>query len=254
MIPRRIHFLFGLANDYGGIPFSLYHLIAIKSAKLVNPGYDVVLHYYNEPPNNPLWEEAKSITINHRLESVPTHFGDRPIHHMAHKADAVRMDILWESGGIYLDMDTICIKSFEPLLDKKVVMAMEIANGYVSGLCNAVMLTEPKSEFFRIWRERYNQQFDSGDWNGMSVRYPFQLAQQRSDLIHVLPSEAFFRTTWFPEDIRDTHERTIAFDRSYCLHLWETLTYHPVLKNLTREDIMNRDSSYNVLARSALMK
>lgn len=254
MIPRKIHFLFGLADDFGGIPFSLYHLIAIKSAKAVNPDYEVILHYYNEPPNNSLWEEAKSLVTLRKLDSVPCAIGNNLIHHMAHKADAVRMDILYEEGGIYLDMDTICIKSFDSLLHHKMVMGMEIYEGHINGLCNAVMLTEPFSGFFRLWIDEYRRSFNSDDWNGMSVRYPLRLAMERADLIHVLPPEAFFRTTWSTEDIADTHVRTIAFDRSYALHLWETITYHNTLKNLTVDDILTRDSSYNVIARQFLMK
>src|SRR5262252_1954425 len=126
MIPRRIHFLFGLSSDFGGIPFSFYHLMAIKSAKFINPKYEIILHFHYEPQNK-YWEEAVSIANTHWLKTIPTHFGDKEIFHMAHKADAVRMDLLWEEGGIYLDMDTICIQSFDQLLNQKVVMGIEIA-------------------------------------------------------------------------------------------------------------------------------
>lgn len=250
MIPRRIHFLFGLASDFGGIPFSFYHLMAVKSAKYINPTYEIVLHYHHGGGNQ-YWEEACSLVQTNHITTVPTHIGEREVYHVAHKADAVRMDILWNEGGVYMDMDTVCISPFDDLLDKHTVMGMEIADGKINGLCNAVMLTRPKSDFFRVWRDEYVN-FDPHDWNSMSVRKPFSLSRRYPDFIYVLPPEAFFRTTWFPQDVEDTHINTLSFDRSYCLHLWETKTYESILKNIDEKDVMTRDSSYNLLARRIL--
>ena len=83
--------------------------------------------------------------------------GNKPIIKTAHKADKLRMEILFEKGGIYLDIDTICIKPWKHLLTNKVVLGNEIQKG----ICNAIMFTEPKTVFFRDWIRNYANYFNS---------------------------------------------------------------------------------------------
>ncbi len=253
MIPKKIHFVFGLAIDFGGMPFSLYHYLAVKSAKEINPGYEINVHYHYEPTDNPWWEKIKLLATMRRIDKVPTHFGDKEIYYMAHKADAFRMDVLYNEGGIYMDMDTICISSFDPLLDKECVMGLEVADGKLIGLCNAVMLTQPQSYFFMIWKAAYLEEYDPYEWNQMSVVKPLSIAAQYPTSIHIESSEAFFRTSWTTEDAYVTHNTIIHFERSYCLHLWESKNYD-LLSNLTVDKILTVDTSYNLLARSFLTK
>jgi mannosyltransferase OCH1-like enzyme len=47
----------------------------------------------------------------------------RPLYHVAHKADVVRLQALKETGGIYLDLDTISVKTIDRLLDHPFAMA-----------------------------------------------------------------------------------------------------------------------------------
>ena len=46
--------------------------------------------------------------IAHQVD-IPDKIGDKPIKKVAHKADKLRMDLLFENGGIYLDIDTIYV-------------------------------------------------------------------------------------------------------------------------------------------------
>lgn len=57
---------------------------------------------------------------------VPTHIGSKELKKTAHKADALRMIKLKEIGGVYLDIDTICVKSYVHLLQNKFVIANEV--------------------------------------------------------------------------------------------------------------------------------
>ena len=49
MIPNIIHFIFGMAPDFGGIPFSMVNYLAIKSAIDINKPETVIFHYEFEP-------------------------------------------------------------------------------------------------------------------------------------------------------------------------------------------------------------
>ena len=51
MIPKIIHFIYGLEPDFGGKPFSFVHWAAVKSAIRNNPGYRVLFWYQYLPDN-----------------------------------------------------------------------------------------------------------------------------------------------------------------------------------------------------------
>ena len=79
----------------------------------------------------------------------------RPILHMAHVSDLLRLQALRDFGGIYMDMDVITVRPFAPLMmNHEFVMGQEGPNG-VYGLCNAVMLSAPNSSFVRLWIDHY---------------------------------------------------------------------------------------------------
>lgn len=78
-----------------------------------------------------------------------THF---PLHIM--RVDFVRYALLHKYGGIYADMDTFPVNSFESLLDTdKIILASEApehcqALGLESMVCNAIMLSPSNLDFW----------------------------------------------------------------------------------------------------------
>jgi hypothetical protein len=184
VIPNRLHFIFGLEKDLGGKPFSFIHYLAIRSAAVVNQPDEIVLHYTHHPDG--LWWEAiqRYVTLNrvYRPEKI---FG-RPVSHYAHKADILRLELLRDEGGIYLDIDTFCIRSFKPLRKHKAVMGIE-----KHGLCNAVILAEQGSAFISLWMNAYRD-FDDSIWNYHSVQLPYKLALRNPEIIHIEGAYSFF--------------------------------------------------------------
>lgn len=251
MIPQTIHFVFGLSEDFAGMPFSLYHYLAALSAKVINKDYEVVMHYHYEPVNNEWWERCKQIVTMDRLLSSPTTICGKTIKHCAHKADWVRVEVLLADGGIYLDMDTLCIAPFTPLMNKKFVMGLEVWHGQITGMCNAVIISEKDHPFLKLWEEGFSE-FNPDDWNKIACRKPLELALKHPHLIHIEPPESFFRLTWSPEDIKIMHEEMLMYERSYSQHLWEHGGAYPHLSKITVADIMLRDSTYNILAREVI--
>lgn len=185
MIPNIVHFVYGLKSDFGGKNFSFVHFLAVVTAWKVNRPETIYFHYVYEPSGE-WWEKARPYLTLNRIPP-PTEIFGRPLEHFAHKADVVRLEMLMRYGGIYLDMDVVCINSFRPLLQETFVMGRE----YGLGLCNAVILSSADSEFLRIWHEQYRD-FDDAQWNYHSVRLPLKLAQQYPSLIRVLDEYAFF--------------------------------------------------------------
>ncbi|HSI53606.1 MAG TPA: glycosyltransferase [Ramlibacter sp.] len=69
-----------------------------------------------------------------------------------YRADAVRYFFLFHFGGIYVDMDTECLRPFDALLDVADVVlgTMGTNPGFRHSLPNAVMLSAPRQEFWLL--------------------------------------------------------------------------------------------------------
>jgi len=183
MIPKIIHFVF-----VGGRPFSFLHFLAIYTAWKVNLPDTIYLHH-TEEPDGEWWRMARPLVTLHRVLPVTEIFGN-PVNYPAHKADVIRLQMLRRYGGIYLDLDVVCINPFDPLLGKGFVMGIEPG----TGLCNAVILAQKDAPFLAQWQEKYRF-FDGALWNHHSVVLPGMMARESPDLIHLADKYDFFYPT-----------------------------------------------------------
>lgn len=219
MIPNIIHFVFGLKKQTE--EFHFVYFMAILSAYLVNKPDKIYFYYYYEPFGK-YWDKIKSYIELVKIE-LPTHIGNKKIKHFAHKADKLRMDILYEKGGIYMDIDTISIKPYQQLLDNECVLGLEYGlNNKINGICNAIMLTEPKSKFFKIWMESYDENFNPDGWGESSILLPYKLYQKNKNLINIQNPEVFFNPSWFNTKGIFRRKCNKIPNNLITLHLWES--------------------------------
>lgn len=188
MIPNILHFV-GL----GGVQFTFIHFLAIASAWSVNRPERMFFHYDTEPVGV-WWDPIKPYLSLNRVAAPREIFGN-PIKHYAHQADVIRLEMLMQHGGVYLDLDVICVNPFQPLLNEQFVMGIEPDRG----LCNAVVLSAPQAEFAQVWYDRYKS-FNGDCWNCHSVVLPCHLSKEHPSLIKVLDEYAFFYPLWNDPD------------------------------------------------------
>ncbi len=277
MIPNILHFVFGMASDFGGKPFSLSHYLAIKSAFEVNKPTSALFHYEFEP-HGEWWEKAKPLLTLNKIKSPDSIFGKR-IHHVAHKADVVRLKALNETGGIYLDLDTISIKPLTKLLNHPFVIGQELKPDFfaknwrqalkheirglwgsqptdrINGLCNAVLLAEKESAFGNLWLNSYANFRSKGRdkfWNEHSVFVPGRLAKLQPDKVTIVSPYAFHFPLYNKPGLQSMFEGIVAFPEAYLHHLWESFSWEKYLSTLTVRDIFDRDTTYNLIARRFL--
>ncbi len=155
MIPNVFHFCFGFMPDSR---FGFLEYLAVRSAHEINRPERIYLHYRYEC-SGPWWERAKEIVCLDRVEP-PTEVFGRRVSYFAHRCDVLRLMLLAEHGGIYMDIDTLCLRPFTPLLTHRCVLGWQGTRGP----CNAVILSEPKGEFVRAWLETYRT-FRSTGWD-----------------------------------------------------------------------------------------
>ena len=214
-IPNNIHFVFGLKQQNEEFLFSYF--LAIYSAWTLNKP-DKIYFYYHYEPYGEWFDKIKEIpNIVFEKVDIPTHIGKKSLFKIAHKADIVRMEKLIERGGIYMDMDTISVRSYTHLLDNDVVLGKE--GDY--GICNAIMMTKPNSEFFKIWFQNYENEFKSDGWREASIELPRKIANQYPKLLTLQEEDVFFLPSYYETDKIFEKDYDIP-DNLITLHLWES--------------------------------
>lgn len=217
MIPNIVHFNYGFAEQNEDFLFVYY--IAVLSCYVINRPDKIYFHYHYEPKGK-WWEKTKELVEMVKWE-IPTHIGQKVIKKVAHRSDILRLKILFIYGGIYLDIDTICVKPWNDLLNNKFVIGNEITDsGRNMGLCNAIMMSEKNNEFVKIWLYYYEQVFNPDGWQESSTFLPNEISKQYKD-ITILPREYFLYPSWdrlelIFEDCYDIPEQMIALH--YCNH------------------------------------
>ena len=249
MIPNIFHFIYFYKD---GIEFPFSHYININSARILN-NPDHIYFYSNKLPYGKYWDAISNFIEFVCIEPPEQIYGNK-LYHVAHKSDVLRLQILKENGGIYLDMDVICKKSFESLLNYEFVMGRQ-GKWRNMGLCNGVIFAQKNSGFLKIWSEEFKNFRSKGMdkyWAEMSVRKPMELSKMYSDLIHIEPYDSFHYPLYYSFDIKKIFEKNLNFPNAYCHHYWDGASYDKYLKNLTKEEILNNDTTYNLIARKYL--
>jgi hypothetical protein len=248
VIPNVIHFCFGLAPRP---QFSFLEYLAVRSALEINHPERIYVHYLHES-RGPWWDLAKELALLHRVEPPTSIFG-RPLWHYAHQCDVLRLLLLRRYGGIYLDIDTLCVRPFSELLRNACVMGRQRGRG----LCNAVILSEPDGGFINAWLESYRTFRSAGRdeyWDEHSVVVPARL-RKRTDLqasMTVYEERAFFFPLWNNMEVLFESDDEALFAKSYCVHYWETLTRDRWLKRVVPGSAGEGRSNFARFVRRAL--
>jgi YD repeat-containing protein len=187
-IPNIVHFVFGLKGPRQILHY--FHYLAVQSAILVNRPEAVYFHFEHEPAGL-WWQRTRSLIIPVQ-RTAPTHVGKKQLDHYAHRADVLRLEILLKLGGVYLDLDTLCLRPWHDLLDRRFVIGEEPQyDNPVAGLCNAVMFSIPGSAFARRWLDKYPAHFTPGEWANTGCILPRHLANEPG-----MRNEVTIEPTW----------------------------------------------------------
>ena len=299
-IPNNIHIIYGLAENFGwdeyehyvgevdrvmkrpkADSFNIIRYLAIKSAHDVN-NPDNIFFYYKHEPYGEWWDRVQKYITPVKVEP-PTEIFGNPVENYAHQADIIRLQILIEEGGIYIDSDVLCLKSFEPLLDSgPFIMGQE--GDQPGKLGNCIMLSEKRAEFPQIWLSQYDT-FDDSKWVDHSIMLPYFLSTKYPDLINILGYKKFTWPLYHSEHLRWFFRNGVSyaecnysnfvvsrmggllttyedFSESYAIHLWtgkavtnefiKDFPDNPMEDWMTVDNIRNIDTPFNKLARRFL--
>lgn len=273
MVPNIIHFIFGLSKDFGGKPFSFSHYMAIKSAMIVNNPSDIIFHYQYEPTGE-YWDLIRNQVTLNKIEA-PTEIHGNQLLHVAHKADIIRLNALYSTGGVYLDIDTISIKPLDEFRKFSFAIGQEVEPPIeytrmqkvkkmikhrtfrpfkvnVAGLCNAVMLAERGAPFIEHWLDSYKSFRSKGHdqyWGEHSVLVPYRLSKEYPELVKKISPFAFHYPIHDAAGLKLLFEKKASFPKAYVHHLWESASWDKYLQHLNFDVVNKYDTTYNLLAR-----
>lgn len=217
-----------MAPDFGGKPWSWIHHMSVVTAAAVNKGARIMFWHEHEPTGQ--WWEASRPYLTLRKIAAPTEVFGRPLVHPAHRADVVRLLVLLEHGGVYLDADVWCLRPFSEIEHGGFWMGRQ---GDAYGLCNATMGGDAGARFAREWLDLYRSFRSAGrdsHWDEHSVRLPLRLAAEIPDSVTVLPPDRLFAPLWgrLRRVFVSARGRPVSavLQNSYSVHLWESICWN----------------------------
>lgn len=227
-IPKIIHLLF-----FGETNFENYHYECIKSMVNNMPNYEIILYNKVEPSNNKYWDEIKKYIKVEKIE-VPEDYDNYHLGYFQYKADVVRLNVLYERGGIYLDIDLLIIKNFENIINSGYDVYLSEEGEKGGGLINAFIAAKPKNEFIKLWLESFKCGLRMENWAYHIREGNKNLLEDNKNYmikynINILEHKHFFPFMW-PERYKFENISNYLNDDIYGIHLFETIL-HGILVN-----------------------
>lgn len=239
-IPKIIHLLY-----FGETEFYNFHHRCILSMMLYMPEYEIRIYNTREPPaENQYWQDIRNHKRVHIIKMTPPEYYDGfELKHFQYKADVVRLELLYEHGGIYLDIDMLIVRPFHEVFESGhsfyISEERQGANGRGSGpLINAFLAAKPKNGFIKSWLNEFKSGLRLGIWAHHIRDSNKQLLEQHPHYIHkyrirVLDWKLFMPIHWQDTEIFILSE-TVPYGfpaESYGTHLWETILGDIMRKN-----------------------
>ena len=255
-VPNIVHFIWFTGTSQMSRAFSYLNYLAVKIAFEVQRPDKIYMYYNIEPEGNEHWEGMKKYVELVQVDPPTEYMGVSLQDYPQYQSDVVRLQKLYELGGIYLDTDCLLIKPLYPFMDDECVMAGFV--GDVTGtkfkdesIPAATILARPRSEFIKIWMDRLPEGLASGVWAYHIVTLPVEIYKEHPNLLTLVETEKFLPFDFHDYSILEP-EKTDVFlstlDGSYAIHMWDTIWYDKI-REISVDYFLNTDSAFTRLFR-----
>lgn len=219
-IPNIVHFVYLLSDPRSDFPFQFSHFLSMYGASHLWRPEKIYLHTNVRVDSDTVsrarsgksgkWSKLIFNLPNFSLNTVPlpvyTKKGVR-VEMMEHRSDFVRVKMVHDFGGIYMDLDVQPLRDIRVLRESgfKAVGGRELGGNLNSG----TFMSEKEGEAIRQWMDRMHNVFDQG-WTTHSNEAWTYVAERLEDTCEVLilGRDAFAPGSWRPADVSklfDTH-------------------------------------------------
>ena len=225
-IPRVIHLLY-----FGETEFYNFHHRCVHSMLQYMPHYEIRIYNAKEPKNNKYWDDIKAQPGVRILKiDVPQFFDGFELKHFQYKADVVRLELLYQHGGVYLDLDMIITRPFDEVFASGHSFYISQERSGSRCLINAFLAAKPKNEFIKLWLNEFKSGLRLGIWahhirdsnQKLIDDHPHYLYKYR---INILDGKVFMPLHW-QDTVEFMNSEIVPYqfpNESYGTHLWETI-------------------------------
>lgn len=236
-IPKIIHLLY-----FGETEFYNFHHRCVRAMVQYMPDYDIRIYNAKEPVGNKYWDDIKrQARVSIHKINPPVYYDGFELKHFQYKADVVRLELLYEHGGVYLDLDMLIVKPFHDVFASghSFYISEEYPNGGGSGaLINAFLAAKPKNEFIQLWLNSFKSGLRLGIWAHHIRDSNKQLIDAHPHYMHkyrikILDGKLFMPLHW-QDTVAFIRSETVPYNfppESYGTHLWETILGDVMRKN-----------------------
>lgn len=168
MIPNIVHFIYPVNSKTR--PFSSLNIQAVKRAFTIQKP-DTIRFWTNAKPSDIAgWSEIASM-----VDLIPTIM---PEHEWPqYQSDTLRLQILYDQGGIYMDTDLLTLRPM-PMEDDK-ILSFSWETKRRDSICNALMISPPKVSFLAEWMRRLPEAQKSSIWAYGGVVLPNEIMLEK---------------------------------------------------------------------------
>lgn len=224
-IPNLVHLIW-FGDEYKTLKFVEY--LCIKSILKVLKPDKLKIHGDVRPHRSSLWLELENhdkiewVQIERPLFKYGQNFSNSPIQHLA---DLTRLEVLYNEGGLYSDLDILWVKPVDRLryLDVDLIASNDITsycNEFPLSIQIGAFMAPAKSPFIANWLDLYKQKYHMfpGDYAAVSMCEPYKVYEKdpRRVLIDNRLQMIFFNgwSTFIPKYLDLDQSQLIEFNRN----------------------------------------
>lgn len=238
MIPNLIHFIW--LTGPKSREFSFINYLAVRAARDMHPDARILMHTNEAPEGSINWERIKPYVEIVKVDP-PLHHNGYDLEYVQYQADVLRLKILYEQGGIYLDTDMLLLKPIDIAYEGDCVLSpdtLENPQSINAGFIAAVAY----SPFIRRWLKAFEV---NDTWAYGAVVLPWELLKKSDAGVTLVCAEDFLPFDWRDKSILTSDA---YFGSACCVHMWETIWAND-LKDVNDYYLRTSDSEFARLFR-----
>lgn len=182
-VPNIVHFVLLKEESFNQVELDFISATCILAAYLHQIPQKIIIHSNFETISGKYWNISKSVIGNKlQLSQVnrPTHVFGYPLSSIHHSSDVIRLKILLEQGGIFLDLDTFLVKKLDEFFENEVTL------GWPKGqnIGSQIILAKPNAYFIKLWLQSYKD-YRASMWYYNAGEAPTKnILEQNPNLVH----------------------------------------------------------------------
>lgn len=172
---------------------------------------------------NPQWEYKLWTDKDLNDVIIPRRNLFNSITHLGQKSDFLRYHILNQFGGLYVDTDFECLKSFDSLRYAEFLTgvgypsSVELYIGLIGCVPQNPILNNVISSMDRIESDKWRSVFETTGTYFFTRKF-FEIVKEYTPNIVVLPTDYFYP---LPNNRRGANKKEFIKEWSYAVHHWE---------------------------------